>query len=249
MGTSSPTPPEQARETSAGVNRAHHPSRVQKIAFWGLHLACVLLAVYVLYGGGLGQLGKLLGKSWTVTEPTRAALVLGAASLYWLRHGVTLFVLLQRKVIWSEALGLVGFMLFFEVGLCILATGLTRATPLPLAWLDGVAIALVLVGSYLNTFSELQRKWWKQDPNHKGRCYTEGLFRYSMHINYFGDCVMFTGWCLLTGVLWTLILPAMMTAMFIFYHIPGLDAYLEERYGDEFRAYASKTKKLIPFVY
>ena len=37
--------------------------------------------------------------------------------------------------------------------------------------------------------------------------------------------------------------------MFVFMHGPMLDKYLEERYGDGFRAYAKKTKKLIPFVY
>ncbi len=54
---------------------------------------------------------------------------------------------------------------------------------------------------------------------------------------------------MLTATWWTLGLPAMMTAMFLFYHIPGLDSYLTQRYGDEFTAYASRTKKFIPFVY
>jgi protein-S-isoprenylcysteine O-methyltransferase Ste14 len=37
--------------------------------------------------------------------------------------------------------------------------------------------------------------------------------------------------------------------MFIFYHIPPLDAYLSERYGAPFKAYAAKTAKFLPFVY
>jgi protein-S-isoprenylcysteine O-methyltransferase Ste14 len=50
-----------------------------------------------------------------------------------------------------------------------------------------------------------------------------------MHINYFGDTVLFTGWCLLTATWWT--------------------PYLEERYGDELIEYAKKTKKFMPFIY
>ena len=56
-------------------------------------------------------------------------------------------------------------------------------------------------------------------------------------------------WCLLTASVWTLVLPVFMAASFVFHHIPGLDAYLEQRYGDEFVEYAKKTKKFMPFVY
>ena len=102
--------------------------------------------------------------------------------------------------------------------------------------------------SKLHRFN-LQRKNWKTLPENQGQCYTGGLFKYSMHINYFGDSVSFTGWAVLTANGWALAMPALMTAMFIFVHIPGLDAYLAERYGASFEAYARRTKKFIPFVY
>ena len=70
-----------------------------------------------------------------------------------------------------------------------------------------------------------------------------------MHINYFGDSVSFTGWAILTATWWTFLLPLLMTAMFIFMHIPGLDLYLAERYGEPFKEYAAHTKKFMPFVY
>jgi len=70
-----------------------------------------------------------------------------------------------------------------------------------------------------------------------------------MHINYFGDTILFTGWCLLTHNIWVLGFPMLMGMSFIFYHIPGLDVYLAERYGKEFKAYSEKTKKFIPFIY
>ena len=70
-----------------------------------------------------------------------------------------------------------------------------------------------------------------------------------MHINYFGDTIMFAGWCLFTSNAWTLVVPLIMASMFIFYHIPGLDFYLEGRYGEEFQVYSDRTKKFIPFIY
>ena len=115
--------------------------------------------------------------------------------------------------------------------------------------LDIVALVLFLFGSYLNSFSEIQRKWWKANPAHKGLCYTKGLFSYSMHINYFGDTVLFAGWCLFTHNFWVLGFPLLMGCIFIFFHIPSLNAYLATRYGEAFIIYSKKTKKFIPFIY
>tara|TARA_B100001094_G_C18144267_1_gene779711 strand:+ start:1545 stop:1757 length:213 start_codon:yes stop_codon:yes gene_type:complete len=70
-----------------------------------------------------------------------------------------------------------------------------------------------------------------------------------MHINYFGDTLLFTGWTLLTGHIGALILPVFMGISFITYHIPALDAHLEHRYGQGFKAYAQHTKRFIPFIY
>jgi len=95
----------------------------------------------------------------------------------------------------------------------------------------------------------MQRKWWKKKPTSIGHCYTEGLFSYSMHINYFGDILLFSGWSLLTHSLIAFIFLLLMTLMFVFIHIPGLDSYLSQRYGSEFNDYSAKTKKLVPFVY
>lgn len=236
-------------DVKGGVDRSHGASTTAKGAFIGLHFLSVVLCAWIAFGGGVQTIGGWFGRTWVVLEPARATLVFLAAALYFVRHAVTLFYLIVRRVNWSEALGLSAFVMLVEVGLCLLATGITRSVASTLGPLDYFAVLLVLAGSYINTGSEVQRKWWKKDPANKGHCYTGGLFRYAAHINYFGDCLMFTGWCLLTGILWTLGVAAAMVAMFIFMHIPALDRYLEGRYGDEFRDYRRRTKKLIPWVY
>lgn len=232
-----PTPTDQPPQ-SGGVNRAHGRALLQKLTFWGLHALSLILC--------LGIAGNHLT---LLPDQTRALILAGAAALYFARHGVTLFYLMQRRVEWGEVLGLACFIASFEVGLTLLGGGILRSHPIPFDGLDILAIALLLFGSYLNTGSEVLRKWWKADPSHKGRCYTGGLFKYSMHINYFGDVVLFTGWALLTHVVWALGLPLAMGLMFAFFHIPPLDAYLSERYGAEFDAYAKRTRKLIPFLW
>ncbi len=232
-------------KTSGGVDRSHGRAGVQKGVFFLIHCVSFAICVYVVFGRG----DVASGQRWQVVDSLRARLVLGVTALYLVRHGITLLYLLKRRVEWSEAIGLGFFLILFEVGFCVLAAGMLRRVAAPIGAADYVAIAMVLVGSFLNTYSEMQRKWWKDKPENKGRCYTQGLFGLSMHINYFGDTVLFTGWSILTATLWTLVLPVFMGSMFVFYHIPGLDSYLEQRYGDEFTEYRKRTKEFIPFVY
>lgn len=232
-----------------GIDRTHAPSLPQKVVFIGLHCCIVLTCFFLAFDDGLTRVGELFGQHWQFTDPQRALLLASCALLYWLRHAITLFYLLQRKISWEEALGLLIFFVLFEIGLLLLGGGAFRPTAIVFNWVDGIALMLLLLGSYLNTYSELQRKWWKAKPTNKGLCYTAGLFRHAMHINFFGDIVLFTGWCLLTHNAWSLALPLLMAIMFIFHHIPTLDAYLSARYGEPFNTYQANTKKLIPYVY
>lgn len=220
-----------------GVERAHLPSLGPKLIFSGLHGAIVILCLWLAFGG------------FTWPDQSRAQLLALLAVLYWARQWVTLFVLLQRQVQLSETLGLAVFFATFEIGFLLLGAGALTGQSTPFGWLDGIGLGLVVIGSYLNTGSELQRRKWKQLPSSKGHCYTKGLFAYSVHINYFGDSILFTGWAILAASAFAFSIPALMIVLFVFFHIPPLDAYLTDRYGDEFKAYAAKTAKFIPFLY
>ena len=232
-----------------GVSRSHAKSTKEKWTFIVLHFSIILFAIWLVLFGGLSTLGTLVSQEWSFSDPTRATVLLAVSALYFLRHILTLFYLLTRKVAWGEVFGLITFMALFEIGLLLIAGGSFRDHSIAFGWLDIIALMLILIGSYLNSFSELERKWWKQDSLNKGRVYTKGLFSHSMHINFFGDVVLFIGWTLLTYNFWTFVLPLFMALMFIFFHIPALDEYLRGRYGKEFVVYEQKTKKLIPFVY
>ena len=112
-----------------------------------------------------------------------------------------------------------------------------------------IGILLFVSGSYINTQSEYSRHVWKLKAENRGRLYTKGLFRLSMHINYFGDIVLFTGIALVTHRLSMLVIPLIMALNFVLFIIPALDRYLEKKYKDEFKDYAKKTRKLIPLIY
>ena len=52
----------------------------------------------------------------------------------------------------------------------------------------------------------------------------------SVHINYFGDIVLFTGLAIVTHSLSMLVIPLIMAVNFVFNIIPSLDRYLEKKY-------------------
>jgi len=231
------------------VDRSHDRSIPEKTVFFVGHLAIVLLGAWFVWMEGMSRLGDVFGMDWRLADILRARLLWGCILLYWIRHAITLGYLLKRKVAWSEVLGLLVFFAFFEIGLLLLGGGVIREEARNMGLPDLLAVLLVLGGSFLNSYSELQRKWWKSRIENQGHCYTQGLFKYSMHINYFGDTLLFGGWCLLSANYWTLLFPLVMGFSFIKFHIPGLDAYLAERYGEEFQEYARRTKHFMPWVY
>lgn len=235
--------------TNGGLTRSHSKSKAEKWTFILLHFTIVLFSIGLVVFDGLRIMGNLLGQEWSFSDPSRVMVLLLCTVLYFSRHIITLFYLLQRTVTWVEVFGLLVFMAFFEIGLLLIGGGAFRDYSIAFGWLDILALVLLLVGSYLNSFSELMRKWWKQDKKNKSKAYTKGLFTHAMHINFFGDVVLFSGWALFTYNFWTLGLPLMMMFMFVYFHIPTLDDYLRERYGEEFVEYEKRTKKLIPFVY
>lgn len=176
---------------------------------------------------------------------TRAVVVLGCGVVYLGRYLLTSFYILKRGVGWSEAAQVGPFLFAIQALFGYLASRRTA----PLGWLDGIALALYVSGSCLNTGAELQRKRWKADPAHAGHLYRGGLFSLSMHVNYFGDVLLFTGFALVTKSAWALLVPLLMAVMFVFVHIPMLDSYLARRYPEEFAEWARDSKRLIPFVY
>ena len=175
----------------------------------------------------------------------RQVILIFCMLFYGLRLFVTVFVFLKRKMAWSEILLVSGLMCFVLFTFAKVGGNNHQ----PVGTLEYFSIVLYLVGSWLNTSSEYKRYIWKKQDENKGRLYTKGLFKYSMHINYFGDVVLFTGFALITSSFSLLFIPLLMALNFIFVIIPRLDDYLAKKYSEEFKEYAGKTKKFIPGIY
>ena len=126
------------------------------------------------------------------------------------------------------------------------------ATTDPLNWLDGVGIALVTFGILLETVGDLQMARFKADPQNKGQVMDWGVWRFTRHPNYFGECCVWWGFWLmalagagLAGA-WTVISPALMTLLLL--KVSGvnlLEKDITER-RPAYRDYISRTNAFVP---
>jgi steroid 5-alpha reductase family enzyme len=120
-----------------------------------------------------------------------------------------------------------------------------------LNWLDLAGILLFTVGLVFETVADWQMARFRADPDAHGRVLDRGLWRYSRHPNYFGECLVwwgFFGVALGAGApLWTVVSPMLMTLLLLkISGVPLLERDLTER-KPEYQAYASRTSAFLPW--
>ncbi|WP_233531834.1 DUF1295 domain-containing protein [Paenibacillus alkalitolerans] len=175
----------------------------------------------------------------------RNVLLFGFSMVTFFRMSFMVFYLLRRGISWRETWGVIFAFAIYYIGFSMLGSAQDK----PPDWLDGIAVFIFVSGSMINTLSEMLRNQWKKDERNKGKLYTGGLFKYSIHINYFGDVLWVCGFALLTRNIWAGLIPLFLFFMFVFLYIPEHDRYLKTKYGAAFEKYEKNTKKLIPFIY
>jgi steroid 5-alpha reductase family enzyme len=125
-----------------------------------------------------------------------------------------------------------------------------RATePVQLGALDYLGIVLVVTGLLTEAVADLQLAWFKDTPAYEGQTLDRGLWRYSRHPNYFGDCVLWWGFGLIAlsvGAYWALVGPLLMTFMLLRVSgVPLLERRMHRtRYG--YGVYAARTSTFVP---
>lgn len=202
------------------------------------------ISYWILFQKG----GLLFEKHLSIYEASnisRRVIIFTFNMVIFIRIGFMMFFLLKRKIPWEESFGVPFAFALYYIGYSILVL----YSSAPLNWLDYFAIALFVFGCTLNTGGEFLRNRWKNNPLNKGKIYTKGFFKYSRHINYFGDILWVTAYAIITKNWYSAIIPLLLFCAFAFYNAPKLDKYLKSKYGKGYEEYARKTKMLIPFIY
>jgi steroid 5-alpha reductase family enzyme len=84
--------------------------------------------------------------------------------------------------------------------------------------LDYIALVLVLFGLYWEIVGDYQLSRFKANPVNKNAVLNTGLWRYTRHPNYFGECCVWWGFflfALAAGAWWAIISPILMTLLLL----------------------------------
>jgi steroid 5-alpha reductase family enzyme len=137
-------------------------------------------------------------------------------------------------------------LLAWVISLPLLAAANSRS---PLGALDLLAVGLWGLGMVFESVGDWQLARFKADPTHAGRVMDRGLWRYTRHPNYFGDCCVW--WALgllgLAGGGWWA-LPGPLLMMLLLLKVSGV-TLLEKDIGDRrpaYRDYIARTPAFFP---
>ncbi len=213
----------------------------QKSVLILLELVIVIISYWILFENGFN---KIFPSNIVAGNRMRYIIIFSFNIIVFLRMLVTMSML-NRKMPWEEVFSIPFAFALYYIGFALLV----YRTDIKIDALDYFSILLFLFGSFLNTFSELQRKKWKKKAENKGHIFTKGLFAYSMHINYFGDFLWVIAYALISRNWYSIFIPIFLFCFFVFFNIPKLDKYLSEKYKDEFSKYKTKTKSFVPFLF
>lgn len=120
----------------------------------------------------------------------------------------------------------------------------------PLGALDMAGVALSLFGLGFETIADVQLSRFLARPAAGGAVMDQGLWRYTRHPNYFGECCFWWGLFLLSagaGNWWTVVAPLMMTLLLL--KVSGV-SLTERDIGQRrpaYREYARRTSAFLPW--
>jgi steroid 5-alpha reductase family enzyme len=114
---------------------------------------------------------------------------------------------------------------------------------------DALAIVLWLSGFFFESVSDWQLSRFKSDPANKGKVMTCGLWHYTRHPNYFGECLIWWGFYLFavsSGAWWSIPGPLLITWLLLkFSGVVMLEETIVER-RPAYREYIANTNVFFP---
>jgi steroid 5-alpha reductase family enzyme len=123
------------------------------------------------------------------------------------------------------------------------------ASEAPLGALDYAGVALWAFGFVFETVADAQLARFKRDARNRGRVLEAGLWRYTRHPNYFGECCLWWGLYLIAlaaGGWWSIVSPLLMTLLLL--KVSGvtlLEADIAER-RPSYRDYVARVNSFLP---
>jgi steroid 5-alpha reductase family enzyme len=142
--------------------------------------------------------------------------------------------LLQAILIWFVPAPLVAALLYSHM---------------PMGWADYLGIVVAAAGLIFETLADSQLAAFRTDPASRNQIMDRGLWGWSRHPNYFGECVMWWG-CFLIGYaashqIWLLLSPILVTVLLL--KVSGV-SLMEETIASRRPGYADYRRRVSVFV-
>jgi steroid 5-alpha reductase family enzyme len=121
--------------------------------------------------------------------------------------------------------------------------------PVPWTAVDAIGAAIVAIGFVFEAVGDQQLASFKGDPANRGKVMDRGVWRYTRHPNYFGECCVWWGFFLMAlscGGWWSVVSPLVMTGLLL--KVSGV-ALLEKDIGErrpDYREYIRRTNAFFP---
>jgi len=153
----------------------------------------------------------------------------------------------RRQQLFSELISFSGFsfsLLF--IGIFYALPGyLAFTNPLPLSLVaTAAALVLYIFGSLVNASADVQKTTAKQQG---AGLVSDGIWRFSRNINYFGDLLRYLSFSVIAGSAWAYLVPGAIVLLYL-QRINQKEQVMVTKYAD-FPAYQRASARLIPYLW
>ncbi|MEM6502284.1 MAG: DUF1295 domain-containing protein [Cyanobacteria bacterium P01_C01_bin.89] len=154
---------------------------------------------------------------------------------------------MRKAVIFTEEADIPTFIsVLLFVGVFYALPGYFAFTnPEPLGYVPmAIALLLYIFGSLINTAADVQKMTAKSMG---AKLVNTEIWRSVRNVNYFGDLMRYSSFAVVSGVLWSAILPLTVFALYI-QRILEKEKSMGEKYSD-FQAYQNNSTRLVPWIW
>ena len=192
-----------------------------------------LLVMTLLMAWAVRLAGYITWRNWGEPEDRRYQAIRARNQPHFEWKSLYLVFVLQAVLAWIVSLPLLPAL----------------ASTAALGVLDYVAATVVVFGLLFEAAGDAQLASFKARPENRGKVMAGGLWRYTRHPNYFGECCVWWGFflfALAAGAWWTLFSPLLMSVLLL--KVSGV-ALLEQDIAErrpQYRDYALRTNAFFP---
>ncbi len=203
--------------------------------------ALITSVIVVLAGGGLAFLLRPVGTGYVVLWITYWVMQAGRR-----RGQASSYDRKQRIVYVSGVIVIPALVVVVPWEYAHFTGPIPRDGPVSWVGLALFALGIIVLAAAMRTLGKLYTSYLGIQPGH--RLVTSGPYRYVLHPGYLGEVLSMFGIGLSLSSVVGLAL-ALLSLLLVLKRIKPEEEMLTAEFGDEYRKYMGRTKRLVPFIY